>query len=91
MLAFLAIYRQIRDFGLLFGDGKLELAIDRQTRKVRDFEPLELVKSANLKENQRYWRILECWNLKTEKFLPKIARQNGITFFQKGSIYFSPQ
>ena len=57
----------------------------------RDIEPLELAKSANFKENRRYWRILECWNLKTEKFLPKIARQNGITFFQKGSIYFSPQ
>ena len=32
VLAFLAIYRQIRDFGLLYGDGKLELAIHRQWR-----------------------------------------------------------
>ena len=33
----LAIYRQIRDFGLLFGDGKFELAIYRQSPKFRDF------------------------------------------------------
>ena len=41
VLPFLAIYRQIRDFGLLFGDGKFELAIDRQTLIFRDFEPVE--------------------------------------------------
>ena len=38
VLPFLAIYRQIRDFGLLFGDGKFELAIYRQSPKFRDFE-----------------------------------------------------
>ena len=91
VLPFLAIYRQIREFGPRLGDEIFGLAIHRQSLNIRDFEPLELAKSANFKENRRYWRILECWNLKTEKFLPKIARQNGITFFQKGSIYFSPQ
>ena len=49
VLAFLAIYRQIRDFGLLFGDGKFELAIYRQLPKFRDFEP----------QDWRIWRILE--------------------------------
>ena len=91
VLPFLAIYRQIREFGPRLGDEIVGLAIHRQSLNIRDFEPLELAKSANFKENRRYWRILECWNLKTEKFLPKIARQNGITFFQKGSMYFSPQ
>ena len=38
VLAGLAIYRQIRDFGLLFGDGNFELAIYRQSPKFRDFE-----------------------------------------------------
>ena len=49
MLAGLAIYRQIRDFGLLFGDGKFELAIYRQSPKFRDL---------SLKD-WRFWRILE--------------------------------
>ena len=46
VLAFLAIYRQIRDFGHRAGDKNLGLAIDRQSPKIRDFEP----------QNWRNWR-----------------------------------
>ena len=46
VLAFLAINRQIRDFGLRYGDGNLALAIDRQSPKIGDFQP----------KNWRYWR-----------------------------------
>ena len=56
MLAGLAIYRQIRDFGLLFGDGKFELAIYRQSPKFRDFEPQRLAILANSRESSRFWR-----------------------------------
>ena len=56
VLAFLAIYRQIRDFGLLFGDGKFELAIYRQLPKFRDFEPQRLAKSAKFEKQWRFWR-----------------------------------
>ena len=51
MLAGLAIYRQIRDFGLLFGDGKFELAIYRQSPKFRDFEPGNWRNRRNLKNS----------------------------------------
>ena len=37
VLAFLAIYRQIRDFGHKRGDKNLGLAIDRQSPKIGDF------------------------------------------------------
>ena len=47
VLAFLAIFRQIRDFGPLSGDGNIELAMYRQLPNFRDFEP----------QNWRYWRI----------------------------------
>ena len=56
VLPFLAIYRQIRDFGLLFGDGKFELAIYRQSPKFRDFEPQRLAKSAKFEKQWRFWR-----------------------------------
>ena len=46
VLPFLAIYRQIRDFGPTFGDKNLALAIDRQSPKIRDFQP----------QNWRFWR-----------------------------------
>ena len=46
MLAFLAIFRQIRDFGPLSGDGNNELAMYRQSPNFRDFEP----------QNWRYWQ-----------------------------------
>ena len=49
VLAGLAIYRQIRDFGLHLGDGKFGLAINRQSPKVRDFEP----------QNWRNWRNMK--------------------------------
>ena len=38
VLPFLAISRQIRDFGHTPGDTNLGLAIDRQSAKIRDFE-----------------------------------------------------
>ena len=56
VLAFLAIYRQIRDFGLLFGDGKFELAIYRQSPKFRDFEPQRLAILANSRIFLRFRR-----------------------------------
>ena len=56
MLAGLAIYRQIRDFGLLFGDGKFELAIYRQSPKFRDFEPQSLAILANSRKFLRFRR-----------------------------------
>ena len=46
VLAFLAIFRQIRDFGPLSGDGNNELAMYRQSPNFRDFEP----------QNWRYWQ-----------------------------------
>ena len=57
VLAFLAIYRQIRDFGPLHGDRNFGLAIDCQSPKFRDFESQTLAKSANFKEPWRFWRI----------------------------------
>ena len=51
MLAFLAIYRQIRDFGPLHGDRNFGLAIDRQSPKVRDFEPGNWRNRRNLKNS----------------------------------------
>ena len=49
VLPFLAIYRQIRDFGHRAGDKNLGLAIDRQLPKIRDFEP----------QNWRNWRNMK--------------------------------
>ena len=37
VLPFLAIYRQIRDFGHRAGDKNLGLAMDRQSPEIRDF------------------------------------------------------
>ena len=51
MLAGLAIYRQIRDFGLLFGDGKFELAIYRQSPKFRDLSLKDWRNRRNLKNS----------------------------------------
>ena len=45
VLPFLAISRQIRDFGHMPGDTNLGLAKDRQSAKIRD---LEAPKLANL-------------------------------------------
>ena len=56
VLAGLAIYRQIRDFGLCRGDRDLALAIDRQSPKIRDIEPQKLAISANLSKTWRFWR-----------------------------------
>ena len=56
VLAFLAIYRQIRDFGLLFGDRKFELAIYRQSPKFRDFEPQRLAILANSRKSLQFRR-----------------------------------
>ena len=51
VLPFLAIYRQIRDFGHRAGDKNLGLAIDRQSPKVRDFEPGNWRNRRNLKKS----------------------------------------
>ena len=51
MLPFLAIYRQIRDFGHRAGDKNLGLAIDRQSPKVCDFEPGNWRNRRNLKNS----------------------------------------
>ena len=56
VLPFLAIYRQIRDFGLLFGDGKFELAIYRQSPKFRDFGPQKLAILAKSRKSLRFRR-----------------------------------
>ena len=59
MLAFLAIFRQIRDFGLLSGDGKFELAMYRQSPNFRDFEPQKVAILANSSKTWRFWRNIE--------------------------------
>ena len=61
VLACLAIYRQIRDFGpgLCRGDRDLALAIDRQSPKIRDIEPQKLAISANLSITWRFWRNIK--------------------------------
>ena len=73
MLPFLAIYRQIRDFGLLFGDGKFELAMYRQSPNFRDFEP----------QNRRFWQNSrkpgEIGDFKAKEVI------FGLIFSQKGS------
>ena len=59
MLPFLAIFRQIRDFELLSGDGKFELAMNRQSPNFRDFEPQKLAILAYSKKIWRFWRNTE--------------------------------
>ena len=56
VLAFLAIYRQIRDFGLRRGYRLFDLAIDRQSPKIGDFEPQTLAILANFSKTWRFWR-----------------------------------
>ena len=59
VLAFLAIFRQIRDFGPLFGDGNYELAMYRQSPNFRDFEPQKLAILAKSSKTWRFWRNIE--------------------------------
>ena len=59
VLAFLAIYRQIRDFGLTHGDRIFALAIDRQSPKIGDFEPQTLAILANFRKTWRFRRNTE--------------------------------
>ena len=59
VLAFLAIFRQIRDFGPLYGDGNYELAIYRQSANFRDFEPQKVAILANSSKTWRFWRNIE--------------------------------
>ena len=59
MLAFLAIFRQIRDFGPLCGDGNYELAMYRQSPNFRDFEPQKLAILAKSSKTWRFWRNIE--------------------------------
>ena len=59
MLPFLAIFRQIRDFGPLFGDGNYELAMYRQSPNFRDFEPQKLAILAYSNKIWRFWRNTE--------------------------------
>ena len=76
VLAFLAIYRQIRDFRPRRGDSHLALAIDRQSPKIRDFQPqigdfgenienLEILAISKLKS--KFLRIFYQKNLTSEK------------------------
>ena len=65
MLAFLAIHRQIRDFGRRHGDENLALAIDCQSPKFRDFEPWKLAKLAKFEKQWRIWRFM----MRISKFL----------------------
>ena len=65
VLAFLAIYRQIRDFGRRHGDENLALAIDRQSLKFRDFEPWKSAKLAKFEKQWRIWRFM----MRISKFL----------------------
>ena len=74
VLAFLAIFRQIRDFGLLSGDGKFELAMYRQSPNFRDLEPLKLAILVNSGNTWRFWRNIEEEGQNPEK----IHRQNLI-------------
>ena len=59
VLPFLAIFRQIRDFGPLFGDGNYELAMYRQSPNFRDFEPQKVAILANSSKTWRFWRNIE--------------------------------
>ena len=92
MLPFLAIYRQIRDFGLKLGDRSFGLAIDRQSPKVRDFEPGNWRNRRNLNnsgdfgdiasladENQHILRV-NIEKSAIEKFEKKVKFQKYVIF-----------
>ena len=87
VLPFLAIYRQIRDFGLLLGDGKFSPAINRQSPKVRDFEPPKLAILVNFEKQRRFWRFL----MEISKFLANFLyseMSEQIILFQKKKLKF---
>ena len=87
MLAGLAIYRQIRDFGLLFGDGKFELAIYRQSPKFRDFEPGNWRNRRNLNNSGDFGDIASLAD-ENQHILRVNIEKSAIEKFEKKVCYF---
>ena len=87
VLAFLAIYRQIRDFGPSRGDSNLALAIDRQSPKIGDFEPQKLAKLAIFNINQRFRQFsLKICNFKNQNL--EFSAKNRLYFLFKSYFFF---
>ena len=100
MLAFLAIFRQIRDFGPLSGDGNNELAMYRQSPNFRDFEPQKLAILAKFSKTWRFWRNIEEIGENPEKldnfYLTSTRhktkkRSHKITILKTKSKFLKPQ
>ena len=88
VLPFLAINRQIRDFGQWHGDRKIGLAIDRQSPKFRDFESKKVAISANFWENWPYWRFQNCQSSKSGNFSEFSAIIRELAYRPKTKIIF---